>query len=73
MNKKKLWMIFCTKKNPSRLLPFFLPRGAKTRKTFTLMCNIQSMLQHYIKTMIDANPLKPKVLKLKYMGKLFLI
>ncbi len=33
------------------------------------MCIIQSMLQHYIKEIIDANPLKPKVMKLTYMGK----
>ncbi len=70
--KKIVDDILYQKKNPSRFLPFFLPWGARTRKTFTLMCIIQSMLQHYIKEM-HANPLKPKVMKLTYMGKLFLI
>ncbi len=33
------------------------------------MCIIQCVLQHYIKEMINANPLKPKVMKLPHMGK----
>jgi hypothetical protein len=37
------------------------------RKTFTLMCIIQSMLQYYIKQMTNVDTLKPKILKLAYI------
>ncbi len=33
------------------------------------MCIIQNMLQYYIKETTIADPLKPKVMKLSYIGK----
>jgi hypothetical protein len=47
----------------------FLARGARTRKFVTLMYIIKNMLRFYIKEIPNANPLKPKVMKLTYIGK----
>jgi hypothetical protein len=61
-NKELLLMIFYfLKKKPIKTFTFFFTKGIGTRKTFTIMCIIQSMLQHYIKEMIGVDPLKPKV------------
>ncbi len=58
-----LMIYLLKKKRPIKTFTFFLTRGVGTRKTFTIMCIIQSMLQHYIKEMMDVHPLKPKVMK----------
>jgi len=36
------------------------------------MCIIQNMLKYYIKDITNVNPLKPKVMKLAYIGKVTL-
>jgi hypothetical protein len=43
--------------------------GVGTRKTFTLMCIIQNLLQYYIKQIKNVNLLKSKVMKLAYTRK----
>jgi len=62
-------MLHKKSKHPTKSLHIFLIGGASTRKTFTLMCIIQNMLQHYIRNIILANPLKPKIMKLTYTSK----
>ncbi len=47
----------------------FLTRGVGIGKTFTLMCIIQNMLRYCIKDIPNVDPLKPKVMKLTYIGK----
>jgi hypothetical protein len=63
-------MISYTKKSKTTK-PFhiFLTSGARTRKTFTLMCIIQNMLRYYTKQVTNVDPLKPKIMKLTYIGK----
>ncbi len=56
----------------SKPLHIFLTRGVGTRKTFTSMCIIQNMLKYYIKNRTNSNPLKPKIMKLAYIGKVTL-
>ncbi len=34
------------------------------------MCSIQNMLRYYIKNISNANPLKPKIIKLMYTQKI---
>ncbi len=41
-------------KNLTKPFHFFLTSGAETRKTFTLMCIIQKMLQYYIKQITNV-------------------
>jgi hypothetical protein len=55
--------------DPWKPLHLFLIGGVGMRKTFTLMCIIQSMLQYYIKQMTNVDTLKPKILKLAYIWK----
>jgi len=47
----------------------FLTRGVGIGKTFTVMCIIQNMLRYCIKDIPNVGPLKPKVMKLTYIGK----
>jgi hypothetical protein len=59
MNKELLWMIFyIRKKNPTKSLHNFLIGGAWIKKTYTLMCIKQNMLQYYIKETTNVDPLK---------------
>ncbi len=38
----------------------------QTQGKLPLLCIIKNMLQHYIRNIIHANPLKPKIMKLTY-------
>jgi hypothetical protein len=54
-------------KNPTKPFHIFLTRGFSTWKTFILKCIVQNMLWYYINQIINANPLKSKVMKLTYI------
>jgi hypothetical protein len=56
-------------KNLIKPFHFFLTGGAGIGKMFTFMCIIQNMLRHYTKQTTDADPLKPKIMKLAYTRK----
>jgi hypothetical protein len=72
MNKKLLWMNFIQEKQKSnKTITFFLTKGARTRKMYTLMCIIQNMLQYYKIEITDVDLLKPKVMKLTYTRSFF--
>jgi hypothetical protein len=47
-----------------------LTSGVGIGKAFTLMCIIQNMLQYYTKQITNDDPLKPKIMKLTYIGKI---
>jgi hypothetical protein len=47
----------------------FLTSGVDIGKAFTLMCIIQNMLQYYTKQTTNDDILKPKIMKLTYIGK----
>ncbi len=69
MNKELLLMISYTKSKTTKPFHIFLIGGARTRKTFTLMCIIQNMLWYYTKQVTNVDILKPKIMKLTYIGK----
>ncbi len=56
-------------KYPTKTLHIFLISAVGTKKTFTLMCIIQNMLQYCIKETIDVNILKLKIMKQPYTWK----
>jgi DNA replication protein DnaC len=56
-------------KTLTKSLHIFLTGGAGTWKTFTLTCIIQNILRYYTKQITNADPLKPKVMKLTYTRK----
>ncbi len=57
-------IIYKKHKYPSKVVHIFLTWGVGIGKIFTLMCSIQNMLRYYIKNISNANPLKPKIIKL---------
>jgi hypothetical protein len=57
-------------KYPIKTLHIFLTGGIGTKKTFTLMCIIQNMLQYCIRETIDGNLLKLKIMKWTYTWKI---
>ncbi len=60
MNKELLWMNFIQEKQKSnKAITFFLTKGARTGKMYTLMCIIQNMLQYCKIEIIGIDPLKP--------------
>jgi hypothetical protein len=62
--------ILCQKiKKLTKAFHIFLTCGARTWKTFTLMCIIQNMLRYYIKPITNVDILKPKIMKLTYTRK----
>ncbi len=69
--QKLLLMISFTKKLKTlrNHFFFFLTSGVGIEKAFTLMCIIQNMLQYYTKQITNDDPLKPKIMKLTYIGK----
>ncbi len=56
--------------NPLKPFHIFLTSGVRIRKTFTFMCSIQKMLWYYTKQITNFDPLKPKMMKLAYTGKI---
>jgi hypothetical protein len=57
-------------KNSTKPFYIFLARGVGTRKPFFSTCIIQNMLQYYINQITNVGLLKPKVMKLTYIGKI---
>jgi len=52
----------------SKPLHILLKRGVGIGKKITLMCIIQNMLRYYRKDISNVDPLKPKIMKLTYIG-----
>jgi hypothetical protein len=72
LNNEKIYIVddILYKKNQGSIKTFTkkINRRCRDGKKITLVCIIQSMLQYYIKQM-NANLLKPKIIKLTYTMK----
>jgi hypothetical protein len=51
-------------KNLKKPFHIFVTCGVRTRKLFTLMCIIQSLLQYCTKQITNVDCLKPKIMKI---------
>jgi len=66
-----LWHFIFEKKIQLKFCTFFMGKK-KIGFLKIFMCIIQNTLWYYIREIINVNPLKPKIMKLAYRGKLML-